>query len=221
MTLAATSHAARSAVEENGGIGAGCERVMLYLHRYPNESFTRAEIAQGAGMKLQTVCARVRDLLDDPKCRIEELAARACTVTGNSSKPLRVAQHHQPGRMPDERGNPEFRTQAGSPNAAAPAETPSPKPDTQAVERAAAAPPLAPGASGLEIARHRAAQAQANRQAMPIVTALVDELRKSFPDAKVTYAHEGERSFGKAAEPGVQASDSSPGMERPKSRRAA
>ena len=87
-----TSRAALESVEESGGRVDGCKRVMLFLHRYPNESFTRAEIARGTGMKLQTVCARVRDLLDESYPKIYELPARPCKVGGNASKPLRIAE---------------------------------------------------------------------------------------------------------------------------------
>lgn len=55
----------------------------------------------------------------------------------------------------------------------------------------------------LERWKSRAAVAEANRAAMPIVTSIVDELRAHFPDCKVSFAQEGERSFGKRGAQGV------------------
>jgi hypothetical protein len=192
MTVASTSIAARRSLEEQGGLSAGCQQVMLWLFKQPEgQSFTRAEIAQGAGMKLQTVCARVRDLLDEERPRIEEVGTRDCRVNGGPSKTIRPTQ-------PKAAAQPSTATARGVPS--------------QEGARQGEVAPAAPG-SALDIARTRAAQALANRQAMPTVTAFVDELRKHFPDAKVTYATEGERSFGRPGPRGVRASDSSPGMD--------
>lgn len=60
----------------------------------------------------------------------------------------------------------------------------------------------------LQIARARAAQAEANRAAFPFATAMVDRLREHFPDARVTYAIEPDgRELGKAWELGVTPSE--------------
>lgn len=50
----------------------------------------------------------------------------------------------------------------------------------------------------------RAAAAQANRGAMPTVSAFVDEIRKDFPNARVTYASEAGSTVGAPGEDGVQ-----------------
>lgn len=171
--IAETSRVARHQVEESGGISAGCRRVMLFLHREPEQAFTRAEIARGSGMPLQTVCARVRDLLDDELPRIEELAPRACKVTGNPSKPIRVAAPSTtPRRMADERSNPESRTQPA-------------------------------GQSLTSTERAAAEETKANRAGMPGVAACVDAFRRIFPDCKVTYASEGGRTLGSPSPQGV------------------
>lgn len=64
--------------------------------------------------------------------------------------------------------------------------------------------------------KERAAVAESNRAAMPIVTALLDELREQFPDCRVTYAAEAGRTFGSRGREGVPAS---PGYVAEKKRR--
>jgi hypothetical protein len=90
MTLAATSRAARAELDKTGGLAQGRARVLDWLRSHPREDFTRAEIAKGANMFLQTVCGRVRDLLDEPEPLIKELSARCCRVNGRPSKTLQI-----------------------------------------------------------------------------------------------------------------------------------
>jgi len=61
--------------------------------------------------------------------------------------------------------------------------------------------------NALEIAQARAAQAARNREAMPIIGAFVDELRKIFPQARVTYASEAGRIAGSRGDEGVRISE--------------
>lgn len=57
--------------------------------------------------------------------------------------------------------------------------------------------------SALDLARRRAAEALANRARMPIVSGFVDELRQSFPEARVRYAEEAGQTVGKPGDQGV------------------
>jgi len=50
--------------------------------------------------------------------------------------------------------------------------------------------------SATQILQDRAAAANANRAAMPIVTAFLDEMRLTFPDARIKFASEGGRTLG-------------------------
>ena len=86
--VADTSLRAYDSLRERGELTNGQRRVMLVFHRYPQETFTRAELSQRSSIPLQTCCGRVRELLD--MGYLEELTARPCTVTGNPSHPLRI-----------------------------------------------------------------------------------------------------------------------------------
>lgn len=200
MTVAATSLEAYRSLDDSGRLQEQEAKLMRLVHRhFPLPSrFTRKELQAATGWTINVIAGRCNGL-------VRKGFLTEYPQTRDGGHLLSISQSSQP-------------------NAAAPADAPlKSAPANEATERVAAAP-LAPGASALDIARTRAAQAQANRASMPGVTAFVDELRKVFPDARVTYAAEGERTFGKAGLQGVQASDSSPGMDertRRRPRRAA
>jgi len=54
--------------------------------------------------------------------------------------------------------------------------------------------------SAAAILQSRAEQAEANRRAMPQVSAWLDDLRQTFPNAMVKYAREGGRTAGRKRE---------------------
>jgi len=59
---------------------------------------------------------------------------------------------------------------------------------------------MALGESAQQILNKRSAQAAANRAAMPIVTAAVDDFKRAGLDPRVTFAQEGDRRIGKPDE---------------------
>lgn len=73
--------------------------------------------------------------------------------------------------------------------------------------------------TALEIAHDRAERVRKAREQLPVSTALLDDLRSTFPDATLKFAREGTAQFRQPGDEGVPASDSSPSIlkrgERP------
>jgi hypothetical protein len=177
--------------------------VMLACHRhFPAPArFTRKELAKALGWEINRVTGRVLTL-------IERGFLTEHDDTRDGGHLLSITQPNEPSRMPDERGNPEFRTQAGSPTAA-------PQPSTATItaapsregvgqgEVAAAAP-----GSALDIARKNAARVAALREAMPGTAANLDYWRQWFDKASIVHAIEGTKQYGYPTPKGVTPSDS-------------
>lgn len=59
----------------------------------PGRDFSRAELAMATGMKLQTVCGRINELV--AARRLEHGPQRKCAVSGNTVNPVRHPQPEQ------------------------------------------------------------------------------------------------------------------------------
>ena len=77
----------------NQQLTAQQRKIVAYLAFHAHRDHTRAEIAKGTGLLLQSVCGRVRELLDAQT--IQEAQARPCRESGRSAHPLSLAPIQQ------------------------------------------------------------------------------------------------------------------------------
>ena len=87
MAVADTSIAAYHAM----GPKLGCQQsqVVGFLARNCHRDFTRAELAEAAGLRLSSVCGRVAELIE--RQMVTEGPRRPCRITGVNAHPLRLA----------------------------------------------------------------------------------------------------------------------------------
>jgi len=66
------------------------QREKLYVVIAESGPITRAELSAITGVRINAVCGRVKELLNEEV--IEELSVRACSQTYNKAHPLKVAE---------------------------------------------------------------------------------------------------------------------------------
>lgn len=57
-----------------------------------DRTFTRSELAQLLGWRINVVCARVNELLQEPFNRLQEVGRRRCAVTGETAHELKLVE---------------------------------------------------------------------------------------------------------------------------------
>lgn len=77
-------------LEAAGVLGGQQRRIMLFLHTYPQQSFTRAELAKLMGMRLSSICGRVNELIE--LGYLEDGDKRKCRESGRTCHVIRVRQ---------------------------------------------------------------------------------------------------------------------------------
>lgn len=86
MTVKPTSREAYARVLDTGQFGAMTRAVVLYLEAH--EEITRAQISEGMGIRINSVCAPVLRLIEG--CHVEVVRKDLCPITGFRAEILRL-----------------------------------------------------------------------------------------------------------------------------------
>lgn len=70
-------------------LGQQQRTIVAFLAKRCERDWTRGELAQATGMRLSSVCGRVKELADLKV--IDELPRRPCRTTGVQAHPIRLA----------------------------------------------------------------------------------------------------------------------------------
>ncbi|MDF2434745.1 MAG: hypothetical protein JWP44_4376 [Mucilaginibacter sp.] len=90
MRVASTSLEALFALRAEGGVLRQHQIIVNFLRALPSASLSRNDISHALNIPLQSVCGRVRTLLDDGLL-VEDEQTRKCPWTGRSVRPVRIA----------------------------------------------------------------------------------------------------------------------------------
>lgn len=69
------------------------QRLRIYAALYPDKAMTRAELEQATGIRLSSVCGRVKELLSDGY--LDDRETRKCRITGENVHVVTLAQQIQ------------------------------------------------------------------------------------------------------------------------------
>ena len=85
-----TSRAAYDDLVASGKMSRQHRALVAFLKARPGRDWTRAELAEGIGWRINVICGRVNELLTPPFDVLEEVGRRACLITGESANALRL-----------------------------------------------------------------------------------------------------------------------------------
>ena len=85
-----TSRAAYDDLVASGKMSRQHRALVAFLKARPGRDWTRAELAEGIGWRVNVICGRCAELLHEPFAVIEELPRRNCKITKQSAHPLRL-----------------------------------------------------------------------------------------------------------------------------------
>lgn len=74
--------------KRSGKLGAQEQRILDFLAKYPNQNFSRSELARELDLPLASVCGRVNSLVD--LRLVTERPKRACNITKKQISPVRI-----------------------------------------------------------------------------------------------------------------------------------
>jgi len=86
----ATSRDAYEGLKAKGRLTRQQAALVAFLQAHPGRDWTRAELAEGIGWRINVICGRVNELLAEPFPVLQEVARRRCAVTGESAMALRL-----------------------------------------------------------------------------------------------------------------------------------
>ena len=90
-----TSRAAYDDLVASGKMSRQHRALVAFLKARPGRDWTRAELAEGIGWRINVICGRVNELLTPPFDALEEVGRRACLITGESANALRLVVPNQ------------------------------------------------------------------------------------------------------------------------------
>ena len=86
----ATSRDALHRMRASGRLTRQQAALVEFLKAHPGRDWTRAELAEGIGWRVNVICGRVNELLAEPFPMLCEVARRRCSITGESAMALRL-----------------------------------------------------------------------------------------------------------------------------------